>query len=96
MRVRYLFIGIAWITSVAVAAAWTSGQTDGWTPLTEPVIKSGEDVGFRIDWLNGRTPYGQIVILQNGQWVEARIGAPGDRQLLPAPPAAPPPPGVLR
>lgn len=92
MRVQYVVIGVAWITSLALASTWTAAQTSTWTPLTEPVIKSGEDFGFRIEWLNGRTPYGQLVIRQNGQWIQARIGAPGDRQILPSAPPAPPPP----
>lgn len=96
MRVRYLVIGVAWMTSLALAATWTSAQSAMWTPVSEPVIRSGEDFGFRIDWLNGRTPYGHLVIRQNGQWIEARIGAPGDRQVLPVPPPAPPPPGLPR
>ncbi len=96
MNVRHVVIGIAWIASLALAAGWTSAQTSTWTPLTEPVIKSGEDVGFRIEWLNGRTPYGRLVIRQNGQWIEARIGAPGDRQVLPAPPPVPVPPAPPR
>ena len=96
MRVRYLLVGIAWIMSVALVGTWASAQTSRWTPLTEPVIKSGEDLGFQVDWLYGQIPYGHLVIRQNGRWIEARIGAPGDRQVLPLPPPAPPPPGLPR
>ncbi len=49
MRVQYLLMGIAWVISVALAATWASAQTSRWTPLTEPVIKAGEDVGFRVE-----------------------------------------------
>lgn len=40
-------------------------------PLAEPRIMSGDDVGFRIEGLDGRgTPVGQLVIRVNGKWVE--------------------------
>jgi hypothetical protein len=71
-----------------------SGST--MTPLTEPTVVSGNDVGFRVEWMNGRVPTGKLVIRLNGQWVEARIGEPPHEQVVPPPPtppalAAPPP-----
>jgi hypothetical protein len=91
MRIRYLVVALAWAVSL-VLASWTRAQPPTWTPVAEPVIKAGDDLGFRVEWLNGRTPYGQLVIRQNGEWIEARIGAPGDRTVLPSLPPAPPPP----
>ena len=89
---RYLLLACVWVLSLLVATTWTRAQTRRWTPLTEPVVVSGTDIGFRIDWMNGRTPVGEIVVRLNGQWIDARVGAPSDRQLIPPPPPAPPPP----
>jgi hypothetical protein len=91
MRIRYVAVALAWAVSLALAS-WTRAQPPSWTPIAEPVIKAGDELGFRVEWLNGRTPYGQLVIRQNGEWIEARIGAPGDRMVLPPLPPAPPPP----
>lgn len=96
MRIQRCVIVLAWVLSVVLAATSARAQTSLWAPITEPVVKAGGDLGFRVEWLNGRTPYGQLVIRQNGQWIEARIGAPGDRQVLPPPPPPPPAPAPLR
>lgn len=91
MGLRHVVVVVVWVLSLAVAVAWTHAQAPSWTPLTEPVVKAGDDVGFRIEWMHGRTPYGQLVIRHNGQWIDAHIGAPRDRQMIPPPPPPPPP-----
>jgi hypothetical protein len=78
--------------SLFAASTISRAQAQPWTPLTEPTVVAGDDVGFRVEWMNNRVPTGTIVIRLNGQWVEARIGEPADRQLVPPPPAAPPRP----
>ena len=40
----------------------------------EPVVLSGGDVGFRIEGERGGTPVGRIVVMRDGQWIEAEIG----------------------
>lgn len=96
MRIRYLVVALVCAFSLALAVAWTHAQAPSWTAVTEPVIKTGDDLGLRVEWMNGGTPYGHLVVRQNGQWIDARIGAPGDRQVIPAPPSPPPPPSRPR
>jgi hypothetical protein len=85
-------IAAGWLISLVLTATWVSAQHRQWTPLTEPVIVSGDDVGFRVEWIKDRIPTGEIVIRLNGQWVEAHIGDPPAAQLVPPPPAPPGPP----
>jgi hypothetical protein len=88
---RLLWAGL-WILSLVATSTISSVQAQPWTPLTEPTIVSGDDIGFRVEWMNNRVPTGKIVIRLNGQWVEARVGEPADRQVVPPPPSVPPPP----
>ena len=39
--------------------------------LTQPLVLSGPDVGFRVVRMDGRTPVGQVVVRINGAWVAA-------------------------
>lgn len=99
MRTRTIVLALCWAASLGLTATWTRAQTRPWTPLAEPVVKTGDELGFRIEWMNGRVPVGHLVIRQNDQWVNVLIGGPGDRQVLPAapvPPPAPPPPAPVR
>ncbi|MBM3779036.1 MAG: hypothetical protein FJW23_12525 [Acidimicrobiia bacterium] len=77
-----------------LVGAGLAGQGRGWTPLNEPEILAGGDVGFRVYGMTGAMPTGVIVVRVNGQWVEARIGT-GPGHVLPTPPepGAPPRPG---
>jgi len=74
-----------------LAGGWARAQSR-WVPVAEPQILTGPDVGFRVEWLHGRTPVGQLVVRMNGTWVDARVGEPGDRQVVPPPPTPPPAP----
>lgn len=96
MNIRRFAWAAVWAGSMALVATIALAQRAPWTPVGEPVIKAGDDLGFRVEWLNGRTPYGHIVIRQDGRWIEAHIGAPADRQVVPPPPAPPPIPGPRR
>jgi hypothetical protein len=89
---RYLLLAFVGVLALLITTTWTRAQTQRWTPLTEPVVVSGTAMGFRIEWMHGRTPVGAIVVRIDGQWIEARVGSPSDRQLIPPPPPAPPPP----
>jgi hypothetical protein len=79
MRMRtYVIVGIVWLLSlVAVAAAVAAAQAFEYRALPEPRVMTGGDVGFRVEGLYGNMPSGSIVIRVNGEWVEARVGAPG-------------------
>ncbi len=85
-----LTLAVLWASSLLAVAAWALPPR--WTPLAEPTILSGNDLGFRVEWMNGQVPTGQIVIRLKEQWVEARVGKPPNFALMPAPPPAPPPP----
>jgi hypothetical protein len=73
------------------ATGWTGAQMNQWTRVAEPVVVSGDNVGFRIEWMDGEIPTGKIVVRVKGQWVEARVGRPP--HLVDPPPAPPTPPG---
>jgi hypothetical protein len=88
----WLGIAAVWVLSLVLTGSWASAQGQRWTPLPEPVIVSGDDIGFRVEWMNGRVPSGDLLIRVNGQWVEARIGEPPNSRIVPTPPPAPPPP----
>lgn len=89
---RYALLAVAWAVSLWMTTVWLGAQIQRWTPLTDPVVVSGPDLGFRIEWMNGRTPTGQLVVRIDGRWVNARVGQPGDRQVIPSAPIPDPPP----
>lgn len=68
-------IGCLWLVSLAAAAAAASAQARSYTPLTEPRVFAGADVGFRVTGMHGTEPAGTIVVRINGAWVEARVEA---------------------
>jgi hypothetical protein len=37
-----------------------------------PTVLSSADVGFRVDYFDGRTPVGTLVVRVNGQWLEPK------------------------
>lgn len=92
---RHSAIAVMGTLAILAMSTWTKAQPRRWTPLTEPVVFSGNDMGFRIEWMNGRIPTGHIVVRINGQWVEAQVGEPPDlppgRLQVPPPPPPPPP-----
>ena len=46
-----------------------SFRGDDMLTLTQPVVLTGPDVGFRLIRMNGQIPVGQIVVRINGVWV---------------------------
>ena len=42
--------------------------------LTQPLVLSGPDVGFRVVRMDGEIPVGQIVVRIKGSWVAAETG----------------------
>jgi hypothetical protein len=42
--------------------------------LTQPLVLSGPDVGFRVVRMDGAIPVGQIVVRINGVWMAAEAG----------------------
>lgn len=85
-------LAVAWTVSLVATGTWVSAQHHRWTPLAEPTVIAGDDLGFRVEWMNGSVPTGQIVIRMKGQWVEAKVGRPPNAAVVPPPPPVPPPP----
>jgi hypothetical protein len=73
--------------AVSLALALTLGavvlaQPPGPTAPGPSVLSSG-DLGFRVDYFDGRTPVGTLVVRVNGQWVEPK-SVPSMMLLTPA------------
>lgn len=64
---------VLWLCSlvlVAFATAWISAQARIVTPLAQPVLLSGADVGVRVESWDGNTAIGKLVVRMDGKWVE--------------------------
>ena len=83
MRVRSIFIAAA-IASVSslVTWQWASAQDTQRAPgvqvfdqlgLQAADIKSGSDIGFRVDRMERNRAMGRLVVRVNGQWVDAEF-----------------------
>ena len=71
-RARIALI-VVWLSSLLAVGTLASGQLRGFEPLVEPIIISGNDVGFRVDGSLGGVPAGALVIRRmNGEWVEPK------------------------
>lgn len=81
-----------WFGSLLAVASWADAQLfPRWFPLAEPVVLTGDEIGFRVHGMHGDTPMGVIVVRAGDEWVEPELGtAPGN--VLPAQPEPPPPP----
>lgn len=70
-----LIVAVLWLatlTTVAVVARAQAPQPAPRPGLEVPAQKflSGDDIAFRIDGWQGKTPVGTLVVRVNGQWVE--------------------------
>ena len=66
-----LILAFVWIVSlVAVAATANAQRSAAYTPLPEPKVMTGADLGFRVEGTVGDKPAGTLVIRVNGKWVE--------------------------
>ena len=63
-------LAVVWVGSLVAAAAIAAAQARMTTPLPEPIVLSGADLGFRVEGRQGGTPVGQIVVRFEGKWVE--------------------------
>jgi hypothetical protein len=84
MRSR-LVIGVAWTLSLLAVGSWASAQSQQWTPVSEPAVIAGEDLGFRVEWMHGEVPVGTLVVRVKGTWMRAEIGEPPARRIVPNP-----------
>jgi hypothetical protein len=71
--------------ALVAAASIARGQARETVPLPNPIVVSGNDVGFRIEGQQGRTPVGKIVVRIKGEWVEAAIAPMGKPPLIAVP-----------
>ena len=83
MRFRSIFLAVA-IASVSslVTWQWASAQDTLRAPgvqtfeqlgLQTADIKSGSDIGFRVDRMERNRAMGRLVVRLNGQWVDAEF-----------------------
>ena len=88
MRSR-LMLGVAWALSLLGVGAWASAQSRPWTPVSQPAVIAGDDLGFRVEWMHGDVPVGTVVVRVKGTWMKAEIGEPPVRRIVPTPPDPP-------
>ena len=80
MRLGYFIAAL--LGFIAATAVWATAQVV-MVEKVPPRVIAGENVGFRVEGLRGgTTPVGRIVVMVNGQWVEAELAsAPGPTPL---------------
>ncbi len=66
---------VVWMLSLLAVGTLASGQFLALQPLPEPVIVSGDDIGFRLEGLLADTPVGRLVIRIDGEWIETQATA---------------------
>jgi hypothetical protein len=55
------------------SGAMAGAQLRGVTPIPEPRVLSGDDIGFRVEGRQGDSLVGRFVVKVNGQWVEPKV-----------------------
>jgi len=77
MKSALRLLVVVCILAMALVAARSSAQTQiprAVVPVPTPTVISGDDIGFRVEGLRGKTtPVGKLVIRLNGQWVEPEL-----------------------
>ena len=68
-RTRAAIIGL-WLVSLLGVGTLARGQFRPFEPIDEPLVLTGDDVGFRVEGFAGEAPAGRIVIRYMGEWVE--------------------------
>ena len=90
-RALVLLIAV-WCGSLLAVAEWAGAQRIWrWAPLPEPVVLTGDEIGFRVHGMHGDTPMGVIVVRAGNAWVRAELGT-RPANVIPSPPGPPPPP----
>lgn len=81
------WMGLGLVLGVVATSGWVQAQgglVPG--PRQEPRagdarVLSGDEVGFRLQGVDGETPVVVPVIRRNGEWVEVALGGAGIRKL---------------
>jgi hypothetical protein len=56
------------VVVILAGAAWASVQR-AVTPPVNPIVLSGNDIGFRMVGQKGNTAVGSLVVRVNGEWI---------------------------
>ena len=83
-------LAVAWVVSLLAVGSWASAQSQQWSPVSEPLVIAGDNLGFRVEWMHGNVPTGTLVVRVKGVWTKAEIGAPAIQRVVPPPPQPPP------
>jgi hypothetical protein len=70
MAIRRIISTLAFLV-LAGLSAYAFAQSRQQTPVREPFVLSGNDIGFRVEARSGTTPVGRLVVRIGGEWVEA-------------------------
>jgi hypothetical protein len=78
MRIRSVVVVIA-IAVVSSFATWHWASAQDATPRPQTqyeeafqsMIKTGADIGFRVEAMRGNTATGRLVVRVNGRWMDA-------------------------
>ena len=68
IRTRLVLV-VVWVMSLVAVGAVAGQLAYRFERLPEPIVLSGNDIGFRVEGRLGAQPAGRIVIRINGQWV---------------------------
>jgi hypothetical protein len=69
-----LTVFVLWMFSLLAVASLVRAQAYGITPLPEPRIVAGADLGFRIEGSQNGVAVGTLVVRVNDKWIDAREG----------------------
>jgi hypothetical protein len=83
---RLLAVMCILIVALVAARSWAQVPVPrAVVPVPTPTVISGNDIGFRVEGLRGRTtPVGRLVIRVDGQWVEPEISESAQTRRLTA------------
>jgi hypothetical protein len=66
---RALLLLLMFVVALVAGAVW--GRAQASPPSDHGNVVSGGNVGFRINGYKDGKPFGQLVIRQNGEWIDA-------------------------
>ena len=77
MRVRSIFCAVV-IAAVSSLATWQWAAAQGaaqrptpYEQALESAVRSGADIGFRVEYVERNKAMGRLVVRVNGRWVDA-------------------------
>ena len=62
---------VSLVLALALGAAVVAQPKQPAAP-SDPSVLTGSDIGFRIEYFDGKKPVGTFVVRVNGQWVEPK------------------------